>query len=234
MARVWDRYLTESDKAHLAQGTRTRIGFGAHPALVLVDLYRAVFGDKREPLLEAIKRWPGSCGPAAWDAIPHIQRLMACARDVGIPVVHITRLAGEGVVGWGDRIRRRPGDQERRAAEADIIPELAPLPTELVLRKAAPSSFAGTALEAHLRAWDVDTLIIAGESTSGCVRATVVDAATRAFRTTVVEECVFDRHEAPHAINLFDMDQKYADVLSLAEVLDHLSSLKRGSAKAGR
>ena len=227
MARVWDRYLTDSDKAHLAGQTRAPIGFGARPALLLVDLYRAVFGDRREPLLEAVKRWPSSCGPAAWDAVPHIQRLLACARDSGIPVVHVTRLAGEGVVGWGDRIHRRPGDQARREAEADIIPEVAPLPTELVLRKAAPSSFAGTALEAHLRAWDVDTLIVAGESTSGCVRATVVDAATNAFRVIVAEECVFDRHEAPHAIDLFDMHQKYADVLGLDEVLSHMASLGR-------
>lgn len=90
--RVWDRYLTEQDKASLAGRQERRIGWGQHPALVFIDLYRAVFGDKPEPLVEAITRWPSSCGLAAWDAIPHLQRLLAAARAQGIPVIHITGL----------------------------------------------------------------------------------------------------------------------------------------------
>src|SRR5690606_16931976 len=104
----------------------------------------------------------------------------------------------------------------------ELIPEVAPLPHEVVLRKAAPSAFFGTPLDALLRQLAVDSLIVAGESTSGCVRATVVDARSLRFRVTVVEECVFDRTEATHAINLFDMDQKYADVRSIADVIEEL------------
>ena len=96
MARIWDRYLTESDKAHLAVAHDRRVGFGQKPALLLVDLYRAVFGDKPEPLLEAIKTWPSSCGMAGWNALPHIQRLLEASRAAQIPVIHITMLAELG------------------------------------------------------------------------------------------------------------------------------------------
>ena len=89
------------------------------------------------------------------------------------------------------------------------------------MRKSSPSAFWGTPLAGHLNYLGVDTLITCGESTSGCVRASVVDGCTYRYRMIVVEEGVFDRHEATHAINLFDMHQKYADVVSLAEVLEY-------------
>ena len=100
----------------------------------------------------------------------------------------------------------------------DIVDEVAPIEGEAFLRKSSPSPFYGTPIVGHLNALGVDTLIVAGESTSGCVRASVVDACTHRYHTIVAEECVFDRHEATHAINLFDMNQKYADVLALADI----------------
>jgi maleamate amidohydrolase len=99
---------------------------------------------------------------------------------------------------------------------------VAPIPGEVALRKSAPSAFWGTPLVGQLTHLGIDTLLIAGESTSGCVRASVVDGASHRLRIIVVEECVFDRHEAPHAINLFDMDQKYADVVPLADAVAYL------------
>ena len=92
-----------------------------------------------------------------------------------------------------------------------------------MLRKSSPSAFWGTPLAGHLTYHNVDTIITCGETTSGCVRASVVDGCTERYRMIVVEECVFDRHEAAHAINLFDMHQKYADVLPLGEVLEYLA-----------
>lgn len=228
--QVWDRFLTEQDRAHLALTKHRPIGFGARPALLLVDLYRWVFGDRPEPLLEAVKTWPGSCGPAAWNAVPHIQALLAKAREAGIPVIHVTGLDGAGVDGWTFRrdakeAQLSPAERERRGRRFDIIDELKPLPGEACLRKAAPSAFWGTPLLGHLNQLGVDTLVTCGESTSGCVRATVVDGCAYRFRMIVVEECVFDRHEACHAVNLFDMNQKYADVLGVAQVLQYLDSL---------
>jgi nicotinamidase-related amidase len=229
LERVWDRYLTEQDQAHLAETGLRPLGFGKRPALLLVDLYRWVFGDEPQPLLEAIKKWPGSCGLEAWEAIPHIQTLLQAARDAGIPVVHMTGLDHCGVDGWSSmREPAKPADmspegKDRRYRRYDIIDEVAPIDGEAVLRKSAPSAFWGTPLTGHLNWLNVDTIITCGESTSGCVRASVVDGCTNRYQMIVAEECVFDRHEAAHAINLFDMNQKYADVLPLADVLEYLA-----------
>ena len=224
--RVWERFLTEQDRAHVEASGHTLKGFGQRPALLMIDLYRWVFGDRPQPLLEAVKEWPGSCGLAAWESLPHIQSLLATAREVGMPVVHVTGLPeGEsGVHGWASAHKRRGraaymGDSDRRTDDRyDIVDEVAPIAGEAFLKKSSPSAFYGTPVAAHLTELGVDTLIVAGESTSGCVRASVVDGCTHRYRVVVAEECVFDRHEATHAINLFDMHQKYADVLPLAEV----------------
>ena len=114
---------------------------------------------------------------------------------------------------------------ERLKRRGEIVGEVAPIAGEAVIRKAAPSAFFGTLLMAHLNALDVDAIILCGESTSGCVRATCVEGRSWRFNMTVVEECVFDRHQTAHAMNLFDMHEKYADVLGIGEVVEHLGSL---------
>jgi len=228
--RVWDRYMTEQDRAHNAVHEPRRVGYGNKPALLLIDLYRWVFGDQPEAVLDAVKTWPGTCGLAGWNALPHIQRLLRLARDADLPIIHTTGLEDAGVASWaalGEARRGRdtsPAMRERRRRMYDIVDEVAPLPGEAVLRKASPSAFWGTPLVGHLNFLGIDTLITCGESTSGCVRASVVDGCTNRIRMIVVEECVFDRTEMSHAVNLFDMNQKYADVVPLAEVADYLSS----------
>lgn len=226
--RVWDRFLSDQDRAAVARQPAARKGTGQRPALLLVDLYRWVFGDRPEPLLQAIERWPASCGLAAWQALPHIQRLLAEARSLAIPVIHMTGL--EGMPGWRDATPRggtdlAPGDEERRRRRYEIVDEVAPIDGEVVFRKTSPSAFWGTPLVGLLNGLGVDTLIVAGESTSGCVRATTVDGKAYRYKMVIPEECVFDRHEAPHAINLFDLDQKYADVMPLDEVVTYLHSV---------
>jgi len=232
--RVWDAYLTDHDKGTLHDRPYQVWGYGKRPALVLIDLYRWVFGDRRLPLVDAIKEWPGSCGPQAWDALPHLERLLGAARGAKIPIVHVTGLHQQdsGICGWSDNPKRTrhvpsgdPTMAEKLKHRYDIVDEVAPLPGEAVIRKAAPSAFFGTLLNAHLNTLDVDGIILCGESTSGCVRATCVEGRSHRFNMTVVEECVFDRHEAPHAVNLFDMHQKYADVLSVDDVVSQLNSL---------
>src|SRR5438034_1363033 len=108
-ARVWDSFLTEQDRAHLALSKHRDIGFGERPALLLIDLYRWVFGDKPEPLLEAIKTWPSSCGLAGWQALPSIQTLLQVAREASIPIVHLTGLDQDGVPGWSGLGRAHQG-----------------------------------------------------------------------------------------------------------------------------
>ncbi len=234
--RVWDRYLTEHDRASLADAPDRRVGFGQRPGLLLIDLYRWVFGDRPQPLLEALPEWPGSCGLAGWQALPHIQALLRVGRAAGLPVFHVTGLDGAGMPGWNEAIHAYGGRGGKRASahlkeRYDIVDEVAPIDGEVVLRKTAPSAFWGTPLMAEIQRRGVDTLVVAGESTSGCVRASVVDGASYRLRVIVVEECVFDRHEAPHAINLFDMHQKYADVVPLADVVAHLQALGAPSAR---
>jgi nicotinamidase-related amidase len=225
--RIWDAFLTEQDRARGARQPAQRKGAGHRPAVLLVDLYRWVFGDEPAPLLEAIETWPGSTGLSGWEALPHIQRLLGEARRLGIPVVHIS--GSDGMPGWRDPHPRHtteaPALAERRRRRYDIVDEVAPIEGEVVLRKVAPSAFWGTPLVGHLINLGVDTVVVAGESTSGCVRATCVDAKSYRFRVLIPEPCVFDRDQASHAINLYDLDQKYADVLPLEEVLDYLAGV---------
>jgi maleamate amidohydrolase len=227
--RIWDAFLTPQDKAHLAVvGDPPRVGFGVKSAVLSVDNYRSAVGDRPEPLLEAVRSWRGSTGLAGWAALEQTELLLDSARKASIPVIHVTGLPEEdtGISAWGvDKgLGRTPvqpsgGAADRFARRFDIVEQASPLPGEVVLRKNAPSAFFGTTLMPHLVRSGIDTLIVCGESTSGCVRATVVDGCSYRLRMIVIEDCVYDRHEAAHAVNLFDMDQKYADVLSLEEVL---------------
>lgn len=230
--RVWDAFLTANDKATLWERPPVAYGFGERPALLLIDLYRAVFGDRPAPLPEAMKEWPASCGLAAWNALPHIQSVLRAAREAGIPIVHVRQKDPDenGIDNWSEQgltyvpKGKRPEFAAKRRGRYDIIPEVAPLPGEALIEKSGPSAFWGTPLLMHLTAKRVDSLIVCGESTSGCVRAAVVDGRTNRYKMVVVEEGVFDRHEACHAINLFDMHSKYADVLPVADVLAHLGA----------
>jgi nicotinamidase-related amidase len=233
MNRVWDAFLTDQDRTHVALKGDERLGFGKRPALLLIDVYRCVFGDRPEPLLESVKHWPGSCGLAAWQALPYIKELLAAARQAGIPVVYSTNLPEPNIQPWAKGSRRSAReavpDAELRARferDFEIMAEVAPREGELVVGKSSPSVFFGTPLEAHLISLGVDTLLVAGESTSGCVRAATVDGCTLRYRMIVVEECVFDRHEATHALNLFDIHQKYGDVIPLSDALAYLDGLR--------
>src|SRR5262249_24801344 len=157
-----------------------------------------------------------------------------------IPVIHVTGLDDEIMPGWSAAAHRGSrgryvldeAARERSARKYDIIPEVGPIAGETVLRKSSPSAFWGTPLAGQLRYLDVDTILVGGESTSGCVRASVVDGCTPRSRMIVVEECVFDRLEACHAVNLFDMDQKYADVVALDDATAYLRRWKAAQAAA--
>ena len=230
--RVWDRFLTEQDQRALAKAPknpRELRSFCHRPALVLVDFFRGVFGDRPQDLVEAMDTWPNSCGRIAWEAIPPTQKLLGACRAIGMPIIHTTGLINETVE--GQHALPRPSTTVPRSGEPrwiapevryEIISEVGPVAGETVINKISSSAFWGTPLIGHLIKNQVDTLIVCGESTSGCVRATVVDADQYQFNVIVVEDCTFDRHEATHAMNLFDMHRKFAEVCSLAEVLDFL------------
>jgi nicotinamidase-related amidase len=169
---------------------------------------------------EVDREFSGSCGEYAWSALPPTQKLLAAARQANVPVIYTTRHADTGGVQSTNRNMGR-----ERADIYDIKAELQPEPGETVIYKERASAFFGTPLIAHLQMLRVNSLIVCGESTSGCVRASTVDAFSYGFHNVVVEECTYDRSLLSHKVNLFDLHHKYADVLHIDEVLIHLEGL---------
>jgi nicotinamidase-related amidase len=198
-------------------------GVGPSAALLAIDLYECVYRGGAHPPSELVDQHASSCGIFAHQAIEPTQRLFAAARRAKIPIFFCT---GE------TRPNTRPigsvATKRRRAPQPDdydIRPEFAPQPSDVVIYKQRASAFEGSPLCSHLQLLGVQSLIVCGEATSGCVRASVVDAYSSGFNVAVVEECTFDQTVLTHKINLFDMHHKYADVLHLDEVLAHLASL---------
>lgn len=188
-----------------------RIGFGRRPALVMVDFMRG-YTTPGAPLF----------APGVVDAVRHAAMLLQEARALGVPVLHTNiRYAGGSFADGGVWVRKAPVMKGMVEGDplAEFCAEVAPRPGELVITKQYASAFFGTSLAPTLVAAGIDTVVLAGCSTSGCIRASAVDAMQHGFRTIVVRECVGDRHPAPHDANLFDIDSKYGDVVSLAETL---------------
>lgn len=231
----WEKFLSDRDKEHdKIRGKKELYGLGKKPALVLIDIYYSVLGFEREPIFESMKKWPGSTGLEGWAAVDKTAELLAVAREYGVPIVHIKGLQA-GIKPWVHSHREAPPlSVEDRKKGSEIVAEVAPISGEVVIEKSAPSAFQGTPLMFHLNSLGVDTLIFCGETTSGCVRASVVDAATARFNVGVVAECVFDRTEASHYINLYDMHQKYADVIPLEMAKNYLkgNSIERAPSAA--
>ena len=192
------------------QGFANRTGIGAAPAVVVVDFVLG-FTD------------PAKFGGGSIEsAIERTRGLLALARGKAWPIAHTRVVYADDGSDCGAFVRKVPplAGLTETSPLSQIVPELAPEPGELVIRKRQASAFFATGLAGWLAFRRVDTVIVAGCTTSGCVRATVVDACSHDLRTIVVTDCVGDRAEAPHAANLFDMGQKYADLMSLAELQD--------------
>lgn len=232
---IWNKFLTERDKqVFAASGYGTRAGFGDRPALLVVDVNYNFCGDKREPILESIKRYRNSCGEDAWDALPVIRKLIDTFHAKEMPVIYSTgdvRDDGWDRGSWAWKNNRNsedaapPPDRGSNRDGNDIVDEISPGPRDIVIRKGKPSVFYGTQLMGFLNDLGADSLIVTGTTTSGCIRATVLDAFSFNLRTTVVADGCFDRSQASHAINLCDMNAKYADVVGSDEVLIHIDTM---------
>jgi maleamate amidohydrolase len=237
-ARIWEQYWTAQDRdAMQNSGYSNPVGFGARPALMIVDVSTNFCGEKSEPLLESIKTWRNSCGPAAWDAIAVIRRLIDASHDKNVPVFYSTntrRLDGFDAGGWRWKNARELDEPEQEIRGNAIVPAIAPEARDVVIYKTKPSAFFGTALLSFLIDLKVDSLIVCGVSTSGCVRATVIDAFSNNFRVQVVEDACFDRSEVSHAVNLGDMNAKYADVVPSTDILGMMKKLDAAEQRAGR
>jgi nicotinamidase-related amidase len=226
----WTDFLTERDEAVLAGTSWAKsapFGLGGRPAVLAVDLYYAALGYPRGELPDVLPEWPSACGPQGWEAVDRTVPVLAAAREADVPVVYFHATPPE-LGRWNRkpaaRLAPRPGGKDPNG----IVDEVAPEPGDVVLTKIGPSCFHDTPLDTVLRMRGVDTVLVVGEATSGCVRATVVDACSRGYRVGVVGDCCFDRFEASHWIGLFDMDQKYADVFSADRAIEYLRGVPEG------
>lgn len=227
MARVWDELLTERDKSvYSAAGYGQRGGLGQKLALLIVDINYNFVGDKPEPILESINRFHNSCGEEGWEAVIKLQRLLPYFREKRIPIFYSTgkpREDGPSAGRWASK-SARAGEQDENKAN-QIVTEIAPQSHDIVIQKDKPSCFFGTTLLSYLIYYNVDTLIVCGTTTSGCIRATVIDAFSYNYKVGVIEDCTFDRGQTSHKVNLFDMDSKYSDVMSMDEVIEYVSAM---------
>lgn len=191
------------------------LGFGSKSALILIDFVQAYF-EEDSPLYAGVE-----------DSLASGIRIRDAAREAGVPIFYTNVVYHEGGADGGIFYRKVPALKCFEAGNPlGNWPEgLEPADGEYVISKQYPSAFFGTSLAATLTANGVDTLIITGLTTSGCIRATCIDTVSSGFIPIVVADACGDRHEAPHEANLFDMNAKYADVVDEATVIEHLKSL---------
>lgn len=201
------------------QNFGNRIGFGRRTALVIVD-FTVGFND------------PNQFGGGNIDpAIKRTVGLLQFFRDKRLPVAFTRVVYADDGSDAGVFAMKCPPllGLTENAPGGQVVPELKPLPGEYLVRKTQASAFFGTNLAAWLVQQGADTVVVTGCTTSGCVRATVVDAMQNNFRTIVARDCVGDRAMGPHEANLFDMAQKYADVIDRDEIIAQLSKLARAA-----
>ncbi|WP_036594979.1 isochorismatase family protein [Ottowia thiooxydans] len=222
---IWDDVISaEEQKAYAAAGFGRPSGLGQRPALLIIDVQYRTVGTERKPFDEAIKEFPTSCGSVAWDAVEAMVPLVQLFRARGWPVMypHVApKIANEG----GRLAEKVPAIMNVAAKGYEFPEAIAPQPGDVMLPKKHPSAFFGTALCSHLIDHQVDTVIVIGCSTSGCVRGTAVDAFSLNFKVAIPQECVYDRSITSHKVNLFDLGQKYADVSPVAELMSKLQAI---------
>jgi len=234
MERKWSDVVPQEDfDIYKESGFRgvegVRLGLGEKPALIVIDIqHRTVGLDK--PTLQSIREsgFPTSCGDVAWAAVRATARLLKVARAANVPVFYAI-IERQGAVDAGLFSKKLSGIStnpiHRHGSRGTEIPdEIAPQAGDFIISKRQSSAFFGTSLVTQLNMVRADSLIITGCSTSGCVRATAVDAFSYAIPATVVEECVYDRSQLSHKISLFEIGAKYADVVTLSEIEKELAA----------
>lgn len=217
-ARIWNDLLSEQDKAVIEKAGYGKRGaaswesrdIGARPVCLIIDMQNLSVGPN-VPILQAVEQYPTAMGDIGWRCMTHLLPFLAEVRRTQVPIIYT---------------RVMPRDYARDDFAVQIVESMKPESDDVILDKAYASAFFGTALQEHLARLAADTLIIIGNSTSGCVRATAVDARQHGYSVVIPEECVFDRIQASHKIALLDLWMKYAKVVSTEEVVAYLRNLK--------
>ncbi|MET7641467.1 isochorismatase family protein [Streptomyces sp. NPDC005438] len=243
MVNIWDNVVPETERERLlATGFGAGVRLGRRPCLLVVDVTLSFLGRRTAEVPspdnsaddEGGEDYVTGCGPEGWRRLPAIVALLESARRAGIPRV-LTRGSPEAAAVVGGAIKlSRAGELARRTHQAPFPAEIVPQPAEsvgpgepaeFVLEKTKASAFFGTPLLTYLHQHQVDSLIVVGTTTSGCVRATVVDGASYGYPVLVAEDACFDRSPFAHAANLFDIQMKYGGVTTSERLLAELSAL---------
>jgi nicotinamidase-related amidase len=228
---VWDDLLTE-DERKVFDVFRQPKTLGTRPAILVIDVNYAFVGRQPENIVASVQDYRTSCGERGWEGVANLQTFLATGRKMGVPIIYTTGTTrSRRGTSWADRARDKarqgvltPAELEHQHIGNTIVEEIGPQPEDLVITKRGASGFFGTSLIRDLNEMDIDTVLVTGTTTSGCVRATAVDAACYSFYVGVVEECCFDRFEISHKVSLMDIHAKYGVVMSLHETTAYLQT----------
>ena len=217
----------ESDViASYSTGYNRKPSFGKSPCIVAIDFTKSFVGVDA-PISESIKKFSKSSGALAWTAVRNTAKIIDAARALAIPVYYTIPLQTDSQTGFGSKTSKERNESDLTT----VVEEIAPREGDRLIYKHYPSGFFGTNMVSRLIKDGIDTLIVTGGTTSGCVRATVVDGASFHFRNILVSDGIFDRIRISNIVNIFDMRMKYADVATTSAVLGYLSSLRQESGK---
>jgi maleamate amidohydrolase len=226
MAAPWDGIISEEEqRAYRASGFGRPTGLGKRPALLIIDVQYRTVGTKPLPFWDAIKEFPTSCGEVGWAAVRNIEKLLGLFRERDWPVLY-PYVSPKETFDKGRLSDKVPAIMNIAQKGYEFVSEIAPSGNDILLPKKHPSAFFGTPLASYLINAGADSVVVTGCTTSGCVRGSVVDAFAYNFRVLVPQDAVYDRSATSHAVNLFDMASKYADVMSTNDALGSLGALK--------
>lgn len=225
MTHPWDNIISEEEqRAYNAAGFGRSSGLGRRPALLIIDVQYRTVGTKRMPFWEAIEEFPTSCGDVGWDAVENIAKLLELFRARRWPVLY-PHVAPKEAFDVGRLAEKVPALMGVAAKGYEFVAEVAPQEKDVLLPKKHPSAFFGTPLASYLIDLGADSLVVTGCTTSGCVRGSVVDGFAYNFRMLVPDDAVYDRSATSHAVNLFDMASKYADVMNTEDAISTLNAI---------
>jgi nicotinamidase-related amidase len=214
----WREFFQDSERAtYEAAGFGSSVEPHGQSALLVIDVMYGFTGHRDMDESAAIAKYPNACGSQSWRAVDTIADLLDVARVAGVPIFYTQDSSGDDTTSgvWQEK-HGRVGN--RQADDSKIVDDIAPRTGDVVLHKKAPSAFFGTDLAAQMEAKGVESLFLAGTSTSGCVRASVVDAFSYKYSVFVVEDAVFDRSSTSHCVSLYEMHMKYATVVDANKV----------------
>lgn len=230
--RPWNGIISQGEQeAYRVAGFGRPTGHGNKPALLIIDVQYRTTGTEPKVFAEAVKEFPTSCGEIAWNAVGNIQNILKLFRMKGWPVLY-PHVAPKKSYDKGRLAAKVPKIMTIPEKGYEFVNAIAPVDGDILVPKRHPSAFFATSLASYLIDLKVDTIVVTGCTTSGCIRASVVDAFSLNFRVMVAEDAVYDRSSVSHAVNLFDMSEKYADVMPTCDIqslLEPIASLQQMS-----